>query len=168
MNDGQHEPERGAESGGSTMEDGAPEAFVIAHDDYHAEYAGSLRDGRQFFLTTPFLAAAEGPDSGCEFLALYIFDSTGRLREATIESFGPRANLDEELRRTRRDQLLAALGDIEFGDITIAPFGVSRFGTTFGFVPHPPDEEDDEWFVTVEPGDYMCFYPPWDSGEYDT
>jgi hypothetical protein len=150
------------------MEDEAPTSFVIAHDDYHAEYAGSLQDGRQFFLTAPFLAAADGPDSGCEFLALYIFDSDGLLQDATIESFGPRAHLDEERRRARRDELLAALGDFEFGDIAIAPFSVSRFGTNFGFVPHPPDEEIEDWFITIEPGDYMCFYPPWDSGEYDT
>ncbi len=150
------------------MEEETPESLLIAHDDYHAEYAGTLPDGRQFFLTAPFLVAADGPESGCEFLALYLFDSKGRLQDATIESFGPRATLDEDRRRARRDQLLATLGAVEYGDITIAPFSVSRFGTNFGFIAHAPDEEFDEWFVTIEPGDYMCFYAPWDSGEYDT
>ena len=29
-------------------------------------------------------------------------------------------------------------------------------------------DEGDEWCVTLEPGDFMCFWPPWNSGVYDT
>jgi hypothetical protein len=31
-----------------------------------------------------------------------------------------------------------------------------------------PEDDDDRWWVTIEPGDYMAFTEPWDSGEYDT
>jgi hypothetical protein len=42
------------------------------------------------------------------------------------------------------------------------------FGVEFGFIPQPPGEPGEDWSVTVEPGNYMCFWPPWTSGEYDT
>jgi hypothetical protein len=32
----------------------------------------------------------------------------------------------------------------------------------------PPEDEDDEWAVEMQPGNYMAFYEPWDSGDYDT
>jgi hypothetical protein len=31
-----------------------------------------------------------------------------------------------------------------------------------------PEEEDDTWAVEAQPGNYMCFFYPWDSGDYDT
>ena len=46
----------------------APEKIAIAHDDYHAEHVGRTRDGRQFFVTTPFVP------HGREFIAVYLFD----------------------------------------------------------------------------------------------
>lgn len=54
-----------------------------------------------------------------------------------------------------------------YGDIEVAPFAFELSGETFGLVPHPPEEDDEDWSVTAEPGNYMCWYPPWD-GEYDT
>jgi hypothetical protein len=57
---------------------------------------------------------------------------------------------------------------VTFERIEVAPFSVERFGTTFGLVPLEPEEEDDEWSVEVQPGNYMAFLEPWDSGEYDT
>ncbi|HYH68744.1 MAG TPA: hypothetical protein VD866_28890 [Urbifossiella sp.] len=56
---------------------------------------GRTGDGRQFFLTTPFVPAEEvGTATGREFIALYIFDKAGQLESATIDDFGPRAALD--------------------------------------------------------------------------
>jgi len=31
-----------------------------------------------------------------------------------------------------------------------------------------PERENDPWVVEMEPGNYMVFFEPWDSGEYDT
>jgi hypothetical protein len=45
---------------------------------------------------------------------------------------------------------------------------VERFGTTFGLVLRQPEDEDDPWAVEVMPGNYMAFFEPWDSGDYDT
>jgi len=41
-------------------------------------------------------------------------------------------------------------------------------GTKFGLVLREPEEEADPWAVEMQPGNYMAFFEPWDSGEYDT
>lgn len=66
---------------------------------------------------------------------------------------------------------LAELGPVDRGRIEVRPFEVERFGVTFGLVLRPPEDPEEEeagWWVEVEPGNYMAFYEPWDSGEYDT
>ena len=151
------------------MAKGPPKTVALDHDDYHAEYVGRTGDGRQFFLTTPFVPADEvGSATGREFIALYIFDKAGKLESATIDDLGPRATLHDAARIGRRDELLASLGEIEYRRIKVAPFQVERFGVEFGFIPRPPEEPGDDWAVIVMPGDVMCFWPPWTSGEYDT
>jgi hypothetical protein len=151
------------------MAKSAPKCVALDHDDYAAEYVGVTDDGRQFFLTTPFVPAdPNATNTGREFLALYIFDKAGVLLSATIDDFGPRSRLDEATRVSRRDKLLASLGAVEYRRIKVTPFKVERFGVEFGFIPQPPEEEGEDWSVIVEPGNYMCFWPPWTSGEYDT
>ncbi|WP_369142023.1 hypothetical protein [Streptomyces sp. R44] len=147
---------------------GSPPALVaINHDDYHAQHVGRTADGRQFFLTTPFVPAI-GTEAGGEFVALFLFNATGRFIEAVIDHFGPRATMDKDARRERYERLLHELGPVTFERIEVAPFAVERFGTTFGLVLREPDDEDDEWAVELQPGDYMAFFEPWDSGDYDT
>ncbi len=150
------------------MTDGPPDLIALDQDDYSAEYVGSTSDGRQFFLTTPFVPEMSKSEPGREFIALYCFDASGKLETATIDDLGPRATLDEAARVARRDELLASLGDVTFERIIVAPFVVERFSVQFGLIPREPEEPDEDWCVTLQPGDYMCFWPPWDSGEYDT
>jgi hypothetical protein len=76
--------------------------------------------------------------------------------------------MDKAARVARRDELLASLGKVKFCRIQVAPFKVERFGVEFGLIPQPPEEEGEDWSAIVEPGNYMCFWPPWTSGEYDT
>ena len=59
------------------------------------------------------------------------------------------------------------VGDCE--DLEVQPFSVQRFGTTFGLIPIPPDDEDDDrdWSVVLHPGNDMAFFEPWE-GDYDT
>ena len=139
-----------------------PKLIAIDHDDYHAKHVGQTADGRQFFLTTPF------EPSVSEFVALYVFDRNGALLEAKIDDLGPRDRLDEARLRDVYERRLKELGPVTFGRISIAPFSIERFGTTFGLIARPPEEDDDEWTVEIEPGNYMAFVEPWDSGEYDT
>jgi hypothetical protein len=144
----------------------APTKIVIEPDDYYAKHAGRTADGRQFFLTKPFEATDE-EGGGAEFVALYLFDATGRLIEARIDNLGPRATLDEARAKAVYEQRLKDLGTVTLERIEVAPFQLERFGTTFGLVPRPPEDEDDEWSVELLPGNYMAFVPPWD-GTYDT
>lgn len=151
------------------MAKGPPRTVNLRPDDSYAEYAGRLTDGRQFFLTTPFVPADEvGSATGREFIALYIFDKAGRLVSATIDDLGSRVTMDQDARVARRDALLASLGRVERRWIKVAPFRVEMFGVEFGFIARPPEERGAQWMVTVEPGNYMCFWAPWSSGDYDT
>jgi hypothetical protein len=149
------------------MADGPPDIIAINHDDYHAEYVGRTANGWQFILTTPFEPASSGR-KGSEYVALYLFDTNGKLAEARIEDCGPRAALDHEKRREVRDRWLQELGQVTYDRIEVAPFAIERFGTTFGLVLREPEVEGDPWAVEMQPGNYMAFFEPWDSGEYDT
>jgi hypothetical protein len=149
------------------MAKGPPKTVVLANDDYAAKYVGRTTDGRQLFLTNPFVPAIGG-DPGREFLALYLFDKDGALLDAQIEDLGTRAELDEAAAHARQAALLESLGAIKYRKIKVAPFKVERFGVEFGFIPQPPEEPGESWSVIVEPGNYMCFWPPWTTGDYDT
>lgn len=107
-------------------------------------------------------------DTDREFLALYLFDKRGALLEVRIDDLGTRAELDKEQARSIFQQRLAELGPVEHRRIEVKPFALDRFGTTFGLVPRPPEDEDDVWAVEAQPGNFMAFFEPWDSGEYDT
>lgn len=139
----------------------APQIMRINHDDYHAKYVGRTADGRQFFLTAPFVPL------GHEFVALYLFDASGELLEAQIDDLGTRAQLDAVLHRATFESRLQELGEVTFCDIAVAPFRVERFGVEFGLIAEVPEDGGEVCWVTVEPGDFMVFYPPWD-GNYDT
>lgn len=144
-----------------------PSLFAIDRDDHHAEHVGHTADGRQFFLTNPF-EPASGKETGGEFVALYLFDAKGKLLEAKIDSFGPRATLDEKKRAAAYQARLNELGKVKYGRIKIAPFSVTKFDLEFGLIARELDEDSDDWAIECMPGNYMCFFPPWNSGEYDT
>jgi hypothetical protein len=145
---------------------GVPATIPINHDDYHAKHVGRTADGRQFFLTTPFVPAIGGKTGG-EYIALFTFDPDGKLLDATIDELGPRATLDKDAASKRYEQRLASLGAVEFCDIRIAPFKTERFGIEFGLIPRECEDEDDEPAIEMQPGNYMAFFDPWD-GDYDT
>lgn len=146
--------------------EGIPETFPINHDDYHARHIGRTGDGRQFFLTTPFVPAV-GEETGSEFIALFTFDPLGRLLDASIDDLGARANLDRDAASQLYEQRLASLGDVTFCDIRVAPFKTEYSGIEFGLIPRECEDEDDVPAIEIQPGNYMAFFDPWD-GDYDT
>jgi len=149
------------------MPDTAPKLVAIEHDDYHAKHIGHTADGRQFFLTNPFVPASGG-EAGREFIALYFFDGEGRFLEAHIDDLGTLPGLDREVAKRLYDERLAELGTVSYERIEVQPFQIERFGTAFGFILRTPEDEEDVWAVEVQPGNYMAFFEPFDSGEYDT
>ena len=100
------------------MPSSPPQLVAINHDDYHAEHIGRTSDGRQFFLTTPFVARKS------EYVALFLFHQDGNLIEAKIDDFGPRETMDKELHRKCCEQRLSELGEVTFERIEIKPFAV--------------------------------------------
>ena len=145
-----------------------PELVAINHDDYHAEHIGQTADGRQFFLTTPFVPAFGDSEPGCELVALYLFDAEGGLLEAKIDSLGPRDTMDDETREAIRDRYLTDLGEVTFERIEVRPFAIERFGMQFGLIASEVEGDPGVWTVELLPGNYMAFWEPWDSGDYDT
>jgi hypothetical protein len=144
-----------------------PKTVVLIPDDYHIEHVGHTVDGRQFFLTYPFVPVFNG-EPGREFVALYLFDRKGVLVDDWIEDLGSREEVDSEVACALGAALLDWLGPVERRRIKISPFRLERFGVEFGLVQQPPDELNETWTVIVEPGDYLCFWPPWSGGGYDT
>lgn len=144
-----------------------PIQVAIDPDDYHAQHVGRTSDGRQFFLTTPFVAK-RGASPGREFIAFYVFDAKGHLISAEIDDLGPREGMDREASEALTEQRLGSLGATSTERIKIRPFSVERFGVEFGLVARDPEEAGDSWAVEAQPGNYMAFFEPWDSGEYDT
>lgn len=147
----------------------APKLIRIQHDDYLASLVGKTKNGRQFFITQPFVPR------GRDFVARYVFDKAGAFLEARIEDLGVRKSktlpgnaLDGDPRVTAlQAEMLKELGEVKLGNIKVAPFSYQHKGIAFGLIPQEPEDDDDDWSVIAEPGDYMAFYPPWD-GEYDT
>ncbi len=155
-------------------EEGAPERIFIAHDDYHASCIGVAANGRQFFLTGLFIAELNDRP-GNEFEALFLFDQGGSLVDSVAIEWGPRSTFDEELARKWRAERLSEIGPISYEDIMVKPFAVEHFGVMMGLIPFwyggdddDDDDDDGRWKVELHPGNFMAFYPPWDSGIYDT
>src|SRR5262245_65388107 len=124
------------------MAKGPPKSVALANDDDTAKHVGRMADGRQFFLTNPFVPASGG-NPGREFLALYLFDKDGALLEAQIEDLGTRAELDEDAARARQAALLEPLGPVKNRKIKVAPVKVERFGVKYGLIPQPPEDPGD-------------------------
>lgn len=66
------------------------------------------------------------------------------------------------------EQRLVELGEVEFQRIEVRPFSVERFGTQFGLVATEVNDDPGVWTVELLPGNYMAFFAPWNSGDYDT
>ena len=144
-----------------------PTTIAINHDEYYAKHVGKMSDGRQFFLTTPF-CPKRANNEGCEFVALFEFTSEGNFSVATIDRFGPRAPVDGVAVLRCIDKRLADLGPVSRQRIEVRPFSTEAFGTIFGLITRAPEDEGERWAIELMPGNYMAFFEPWDSGDYDT
>lgn len=149
------------------MSQNVPDRIAIDPDHYHAKHVGWTTDARQFFLTTPFVPK-NGGSPGREFVALYVFNTDGKLLSAEIDDLGPREEVDTSRVQSLIKQRLASLGTASSGRIYVQPFSVERFGTEFGLISREPESPDEPSAVEAQPGNYMAFFEPWDSGEYET
>jgi hypothetical protein len=153
-----------------------PRKITINHDDRHARYMGRTVAGEQFFITAPYVEG--GPAQRFprrDFVALYVFDKKGALVRSKIIDLGTREKKDAQTTRAlkkraaeERDKLLASLGEVTYGDISVAPFTVKKFKIEFGLSHSGPEDPFDPWLAAFTPGAYMKFTQPWDSGTYET
>ena len=144
-----------------------PKKIAINHDEYIAKHIGITKDGLQFFLTNPFSLPSKD-DKGCEYIALFKFDKEGNLVDSTIDTLGVRGSFSEDDARKIYYDRLEEVGRLKFCRIEVKPFCIEHNGVNFGLIKRVPEDEEDIWAVELMPGNYMAFFEPWNSGEYDT
>jgi len=84
----------------------------------------------------------------------------------TIDLVGERGKYPAESMGQLVDSRLSDLGKRTRTDIWVKPFQIERHGATFGLVPR--HVEGSGWVVEFMPGNTLQFFPPWETGEYDT
>ena len=142
-----------------------PERFTIAPDDYHVPYAGTAEDGRKFFLSRELF------DFERSYVGLFLWKADGtfdRVEATPVDrpknvppGQAAPAGADELVRDT-----LASLGDYTLEPIQVEPFLARIDGTKFGW--HTGHYRDGTAYINVAPGDFICYYAPWDGLGYDT
>ncbi len=145
------------------MED-RPTRFTIRPDDYHVPYAGTAEDGRKFFLSEELFS----DDSG--WVGLFLWNPDGTFDDVRVSP----AERDPTLPPGQAGPaggeavaaLLAELGEYRLEPITVEPFIRAVDGVEFGW--RAAQADDGSYFVNIEPGDFICYYAPWDGYEYDT
>lgn len=143
--------------------DDAPEKIRLIPDDYHLPHIGRLSDGRLFLVA---IQLEFGRIPTRDYVCTFLFDDDGKLVDQTIDLVGERDSYPTELVRRIYDRHLEALGRHEISEIWLRPFKAQSHGVEFGFI--ADHDEEAGWRVEFMPGNTMCFWPPWDSGEYDT
>lgn len=142
-----------------------PSRFTIRPDDYHVPYAGTAADGRRFFLSDELFS------EGTAYVGLFLWGSDGTFDEVRVTpaarpgglpsgQAGPAPGAAEAVQA-----FLDELGGHVLEPISVAPFLATVDGVEFGWRGH---DEDGYVAITIEPGDFICYYEPWDGYEYDT
>jgi formate hydrogenlyase regulatory protein HycA len=135
-------------------------------------------DDNQFWgrVVVTFCGVPEPPPDDWEpyrrwSAVLHKFDGWGKhlgteLWSASVTADGDRAAYERA--SAKLDEMVAALGPVEYGDIEIELFEVEIDGEVFGLIDVSAPDEGPEFAERVEmhPGG-LLFYPPWD-GNYDT
>jgi len=145
--------------------DEAPNRFTIRPDDYHVPYAGTAEDGRRFFLSEELFS----DDTG--WVGLFLWKADGTFDEVQVTASGratglPPGQAGHAASGGLIQARLAELGEYVLEPITVEPFTQEVDGTEFGW---KVDRYDDGiYYINIEPGDFICYYAPWDGYEYDT
>jgi hypothetical protein len=73
------------------------------------------------------------------------------LLETKIDELGCYGLESQKARKDCYKKRIANLGKVIFGRIAVKPFAVEKFGTAFGLIPVPPqeDDEEDDWTVVM-------------------
>jgi hypothetical protein len=139
-----------------------PSSIDLEPDDHHARHVGWTTDERrQVFVTSGFHGETV-------YVMRYVFDEGGRMLNATIETLPRDGGPGTPAMTARMEALFGELGPIRRQRIRFQPFRIALDGVVFGLVERPPEEEGGDWAVDALPGYTMAWFPPWNSGLYDT
>jgi hypothetical protein len=138
-------------------------------EDYHTHYLGRTVSGQQFwgyvtFVYTVFPKDVIGDwkDYRNEYAILHLFDRDGNHINTEYWLGGTTNQVTDIQLYSKLEEMVAKLGDIQFGDIEAKLFKILIDGVTFGLVP------DSEYgFINLEPYSTIAFGEPWD-GSYST
>jgi hypothetical protein len=153
-----------------------PEMIPINLDGSYMRWIGKAADGSQFLISNAFIqepsASASGGVGRRYFTTFYLFDAEGVLKRSQIDEVGEGSDKATALAalekvKTIREQHLASLGRVKYGNISVRPFQVQREGAAFGLIANEKPNKSGRtgWQVTLQPGSIVTFRPPW-NGDY--
>ena len=150
--------------------DARPDRFRIVPDDYHVPYAGTAEDGRRFFLSEELFTAGSGHAPGASYVGLFLWNADGTFDTVRVDKVRrPRGVPPGQAAPAGAKKLvaerLAELGDYVLEPIEVEPFTEKVDGVTFGWKVR---RFDGTYSITIEPGDFIAYYAPWDGLDYDT
>jgi formate hydrogenlyase regulatory protein HycA len=145
---------------------------IVREENYRTHYIGRYGEGNQFMgfvtATIPMPLPEDWQNHKRWYTVLHTFDSDGN--HLDTEHWFAGTTADGEAAITKRalqklQEMLAALGSIEYCDVEIRLFELEIDGHRFGLVPVVEPEEEYE-SIHLFPND-LAFFEPWD-GYYDT
>jgi hypothetical protein len=150
-----------------------PETIPINLDGSYMRWIGKAADGSQFLISNAFIQEASGSTAGRRyFTTFYQFDADGTLKRSQINEVGEGSDKTTALAalekvKTIREQHLAGLGRVKYGNISVRPFQVQHQGTAFGLIASEQASKTGRtsWQVALQPGPVVTFRPPW-NGDY--
>jgi hypothetical protein len=161
-----------------------PSTIRVGYDaEQYTNNIGRCTDGRQFMAfvvsTLPLqwlpepamMIASLALGANWErrkrwYAVLHTFDARGKHLRTEAVFTGTSADGENDVvaaARAKRDEMMRALGPIDFGDVEVALFSVRTAGVRFGLF-DTSDSHGER--VVLLPNDFV-FSPPWD-GDYST
>lgn len=158
-----------------------PDRILVCRDDFYASCIGFYSldvEDNQFWgqVVASFAMLPQPPPTDWRpykrwYAILHRFDGFGRHIGTDHRFAGVTADGETDVFKRasdKLDELVAALGPVEYGNIEIALFATEIDGDVFGLVDVSEPEEGPEFAdrVAMRPGD-LLFHAPW-NGYYDT
>ncbi len=145
---------------------------ILREEGYHTDQIGKYGDGKQFMGFVTATLPMPLPDNWQFhkrwYAVLHTFDKKGKHLNTEAWFAGTTASGEREVvqkAQTRLSEMIAALGEVRYGNIKVGLFQVQIDGHTFGLVDASEPDEDYE-SIHLLPND-LAFFDPWD-GTYDT
>lgn len=143
---------------------------ISRQEDYHTHYLGTFSGDLQFWAYETFVhnppknlaAKTDWQERRKEYVVLHTFDVNGDHLHTEHWYCGTTAECDDIPMEQKLEEMVSALGDTKFGDISVKLFQTEIDGIVFGLIP-----DENTKMVNLQPSSTISFMEPWD-GEYYT